>query len=476
MINWWLIIVASVVFFLVVSGIFILVRLYSSAEDKNQAWLPKFVVVSGLSLACLAVLLLPYDVANKKSVLVAESVGGGINTIFLWNVVLWLIVLFALIIVPFAIFYYESWDPESEGISSQISSALSYTSAIFFTFVGLVIVLWISAGYSDVPFTNYIANHQIGTLETSHELSIASVTQKSALSFRVSMFVYVVGLFSTIGWVGFAIFGGIGLIALPLELIQEWKGRAQPIPVDVYLKAKKDILERSAHLQAIGGKLDKSIHEKKAGRSLDRKIKIFRNEVMDLERRYEALERSYHNRGCSPIWAVFVLALGIFSACISLLWALHMILYNMSGIDPFLNTCFIELDKRFALLGTAAYSIFCFFLLWCVVKGIFCMGLNFLIISIYPMRVGDTLMNSFLFNTMIILFCSITVTQFAAYSFREYAANTAVDNIFTTYVLRLKGIGYAMRYMQYLLLFNAFVTPMWMLALGKKKTSRLEGV
>ena len=474
MINWWLVIVALVVFFLLISGIFVLVNIYSSPEDKNQAWFPKFVVIFGLTLASIAVLLLPYDVSNKKSVFVAESIGGGINTILMWNIVLWLIVCFTLLIVPFAIFYYESWDPDSPGVGGQVSTAFGYTAAIFFTFVGLAIILWVTAGYSDVPYTNYIANHQLGSVGTSHELSQLTTTERSALTFRVSIFVYVIGLFSTIGWLGFAFFGGIGLIALPFELINDWRHRARPIPVEFYLKAKDDILARSTHLQEIGRKIDQSIQANKQSRSLDKKVKLFRNEVMSLEKRYQALETSYRDRGGSPIRSFFLLILGIFSCCISLLWALHMILYNMSGIDSFLNTCFIELDQKFALLGTAAYSLFCLFLLWSVVKGIFCIGVNFLIISIHPMKVGDTLMNSFLFNTMIVLFCSITVTQFAAYSFREYAANTAVDNLFTTFVLRLKGIGYVMRYMQYLLLFNMFITPFWMLIRGRKRDNRLD--
>ncbi|KNH09525.1 LMBR1-like conserved region-containing protein [Perkinsela sp. CCAP 1560/4] len=474
MINWWLLLVAVIVFLLVVGGIFLLVRLYSSPEDRNHAWLPKCVVVCGLSLACFAVLLLPYDVANKKSVLVMESIGGGLNTVLMWKILLWLIVVFTLIIVPFAIFYYESWDPDKPGISAQFSSALGYTAIIFLTFVGLSVILWVTVGYSDLPFKNYISNHQIGDIAQSHELNVRTVQELSFLSFRVSVFVYIVGLFSTIGWLGFAFFGGIGLVAVPFELINEWKNRSRPIPVELYLKAKEDVLARSRYLQDIGRKIDKSLQTSAGNTSVDKKVKLFRNEVMELEKRYENLETSYRKSGGSPIRAFVIMLIGIFSSCLSLLWALHMILYNMSGIDSFLNTCFIELDRRFALLGTFAYSICCFFLLWCVVQGIFCIGLNFLVISIHPMKVGDTLMNSFLFNTMIVLFCSITVTQFAALSFREYAANTAVDNIFATYVLRLRGIGYVMQYMQYFLLLNMLITPFWMILRSGKKDKRFE--
>jgi len=301
------------------------------------------------------------------------------------------------------------------------------------------------------------------------------VQEFNSLTFRVSAFVYVIGLFSTVGWLGFSFFGGIGLIVVPYDLINEWKNRARPIPVEIYLRSKKDILERSAHLQEIGRKIDRFLQGSSSSKStIEKKVKVFRQEVLALESQYEALENSYRKSFGSPIRSLCVLVGGILSCSISLAWGLHMILYNMSGVDSFLNTLFINLDHRFALLGTIAYSICCFFLLWCVVKGIFCVGMNFLIVSIHPMKVGDTLMNSFLFNTMIVLFCSITVTQFAAFSFREYAANTAVDNLFATYVLRLRGIGYVMKYMQYFLLANMFFTPLGILLRPGQKVKKLE--
>ena len=61
-------------------------------------------------------------------------------------------------------------------------------------------------------------------------------------------------------------------------------------------------------------------------------------------------------------------------------------------------------------------------------------GMRFLIFEVHPMKVGATLMNSFLFNCALILMVSIAVTHFAAQSFAPYARDTAIDALFITYI------------------------------------------
>ena len=73
--------------------------------------------LTGLSLACFGVLLLPMDVANRNSAFAAAvasssgvwggSDGEALDMTFLWEVVLLSIVIMVLGVIPFAIFYYE---------------------------------------------------------------------------------------------------------------------------------------------------------------------------------------------------------------------------------------------------------------------------------------------------------------------------------------------------------------------------------
>lgn len=64
------------------------------------------------------------------------------------------------------------------------------------------------------------------------------------------------------------------------------------------------------------------------------------------------------------------------------------------------------------------------------IKGNFLLGLNFLVISLYPIRVGATLMSSFLVNTALILAMSSAVIQFCASAFASYANSTQIFDVF----------------------------------------------
>jgi hypothetical protein len=80
------------------------------------------------------------------------------------------------------------------------------------------------------------------------------------------------------------------------------------------------------------------------------------------------------------------------------------------------------------------------------IKGNFLLGLNFLIVSLYPIRVGATLMSSFLVNTALILAMSCAVIQFCASAFSAYANSSIIFNIFGSQVRvvlrRPLGVGF----------------------------------
>ena len=80
---------------------------FQSEEDRNTAWAPKIAVVIGLTLTCLLVLMLPMDVANRSS-------AGGLPMDVLWQVLYILVAVMCIGVVPFLMFYYEAWDPESQ--------------------------------------------------------------------------------------------------------------------------------------------------------------------------------------------------------------------------------------------------------------------------------------------------------------------------------------------------------------------------
>jgi LMBR1 domain-containing protein 1 len=98
--------------------------------------------------------------------------------------------------------------------------------------------------------------------------------------------------------------------------------------------------------------------------------------------------------------------------------------------SQFLNDLFIALDSVFPLFGTLSYGIFAFYLLFCVLKGCLKFGLRCFCMSIHPMRIGNTMMNSMLFNVWMLLLTAVAIVQFSSSAFSTYARLTAVDMLF----------------------------------------------
>ena len=66
----------------------------------------------------------------------------------------------------------------------------------------------------------------------------------------------------------------------------------------------------------------------------------------------------------------------------------------------------------------------------CVIHGCLKVGVNLLIFTLHPMRVGATLMSSFLFNVSLCLLACTATIQFCVQAFSLYANETAIYQIF----------------------------------------------
>lgn len=470
----WLVIVAIIVATLTLALVFYLVVLFSSEDDENQAWLPKVIVVLGLSLACFNVLLLPYDVANKQHPEVANSTGGGVDTVLVWQMVMISVALFCFLIVPFSIFYYEAYDPEQSSIFDQIRPAFCFTTISFMVFTILLFVLWLTLGEAAIPFQAYTTNAQRIDVHnyadaTCGQMSFQIESSDDTLNIKVSWFVYLVGLMSAAGWVLFFVFGGVGIVAMPLDFIDAYRDRPKPITAADYAKMREEIGKESARLVPIGKQLDEQGRQNDWGKKYKKKAARFKHQVEELETAYTKLEISYREQGGSVLKAWLGLFVGLLSILLSTGWVLHIILCNLFKLTPFLNSFFIALDDSFSLLGILAYGVFAFFLLWCVVKGCTKIGCNLLLITLYPMKINGTMMNAFLFNTLLIMIASVSVVQFCSISFREYAVNTSADSLFSNYIERLKGLNYIVMYLQYPMLAIIGLTMLWLFICPKRK-------
>jgi LMBR1 domain-containing protein 1 len=281
-----------------------------------------------------------------------------------------------------------------------------------------------------------------------------------------------------LGWVLFIVFGGIGFIALPFDCINDFRKRPIRISLEQYTTRKKDIGERATKLIEIGNALrDKSRKMGRGSRWSRRRQRSnynkFRQAVFFLEEDYERLQLCYKRQGGKVLLYYLMFLFGLVAVCLTLLWVLQIFLYMFTQpypFHPFLNAMLIAMDQVFALFGVIFYGLFSFYLLLCVIKGNFKFGMRvFILFPIHPMRVGGTLMNAFLFNTLLILICSVSITQFTTQAFSEYTSLTAINAMFSLAVRNLMGIRYIFLGYIYALFCMIFLAGIYFAAKPKEK-------
>jgi LMBR1 domain-containing protein 1 len=288
----------------------------------------------------------------------------------------------------------------------------------------------------------------------------------NTITLSVDMGTFAGGFMAWLGWFAFAMFGGIGLAALPLDLILAYTHRPRRLDAVEFAEIQMSLRERTNELVDIG-ELLKIEREQKAqagmissfgGWSLDSEARKnareerqailgFKQAVFLLEEDVEQFQAAADLQKFNPLIPYGYLILGICAVIISVFWFMHIVLYvfPQTPLSPFLNNYFASFDKWFPLFGVLSVAIFTFYLLMAAVKGAFKFGLRFLFFHIHPMKPGKTYMSSFMFNIALVLMCALPVVQFCQEAFAEYTSFADIRQIFGVQV-------------QYLTFFSIFWT------------------
>jgi len=438
MVNVILVIISIVMFVAIaVASLYVLVYFQHEA-DRNTAIFPKILVVTGLTLASVSIMMLPLDVSNART-------NGGFPMTELWYTVYIIMAIMIVLLIPFAIFYYEAEDPTENNNAKQIASAVKYELVVLGVAVLFTLILWLGIGTAEIPYQKL----ESGLTDINETTTLPSPCKASnaSVSYQVSFILYIISVVTFVGMFLFVIFGGIGIVALPMDLISSFVNRPKFMTLQEYTARKIVVGERAKDLNEKGKRLQDKF-KKSGGRPTGRRDKAnynqFRAAVYLLEEDYVQLEKAF-NKGIGPkviqiAWSWTQLVLGVLGICVSLLWIIHIFVFMVVVPPPsqFLNKMFIDLDAAFGLFGTIAYGSFAYYLLLGVIKGNFKFGLRVpMFFTIHPMKVGETLMNSFLVNVLLILICSLTVTQFCSITFSTYNRLTGINEIFNIGVRNL---------------------------------------
>ena len=272
---------------------------------------------------------------------------------------------------------------------------------------------------------------------------------------RTTFPVYVIALTSVVSWVLFMVFAGVGVSAIPVDEIKAFLARPKKvIAKSEYIRIAgkiaeetKSVLEEAREVQREERSAGRTRKTRRALAKIEKRLASLEDDELTLQRMFPQGEDRDVRWTLTVMGYYGHLAAGVVSAIVSTAWIVHVCVYVFPDQPPgtFLNGFFVALDSVWGLFGTVAFALFCFYLILCVVKGCVKVGFPLLIFTVYPMKLGGTLMGSFLFNVELIMLSSVAVIQFCTRAFDGYAAETSVSDIFGGEIENLGGWGSSSR-------------------------------
>jgi LMBR1 domain-containing protein 1 len=427
---------------------------------------------------------------------------GGLNMELFWNIFFWLIPLWVFVLIPFSTFYYEADDGMlMAGTSvapnpvrkSKLYQALCWQMVVFvFVFI-LFLVTYLLWSETEIPVQEYtgvdlataatlgsefrgtfhqneprenvtdgtllpFSTSQLLGMDANDALYVSETVDngEQVITLQVSVSTFYGGLMAWIGWFFFALFGGIGMAALPLDLYLTYKNRPRHMDAAEFAEAQLSLRERVNELVDIGEiiKVEKDANPMAVGfRSVfDSEARKDRGALLEFKAAVFLLEKDVEDfQACTsqydkynPLTPYVAILLSFCSGIISFFWVIHIIVYVLPNqpLAPFLNNYFEWFDNWFPLFGVLSVALFTMYLLFCAVKGCFKFGLRVMCITLHPMKVGKTYMSSFMFNIGLILLCALPVVQFASTAFADYARFSTIRQIFGVQIENLKFFGW----------------------------------
>jgi len=434
---------------------------YQNRLEATYAIPTKIIMAIGLIIGEVCVLLLPFDVANT-------TVDGGLPMGTLWIVIYCFVGAFSIIIFPFLFLWHQGdvTDLTGGGAVSMLRRVMTTIVTVLIiigVFVAVCIVAFIFFGVAEVPVVRLdsgimLENDPVPLYGCYGECG----TRTGFVSFRVSPVLFIITVIDFVGYLIMIVFGSVGFASVPYDLFWGFISRPHALSERTYNEQKAIIYKQAVKLIEWGKELRDSRrngHGRKSRRQRSNFNK-WRAAVDIVDSQYKMLENLHNNPGGPIVMGWVKLVFGILATIFSLAWIVHILLYLVVPGNQilFLNGMFIAMNDAWTFLGTIAYGLFAFYLLLCVIFGLFKFGLRFFCIHFYPMEKGDTPITSFAFNAILVMIGAITVTHFCTVAFSAYAENTAAAQIFVEAIGSLRVLKYFFQYSVFGMILFPFVS------------------
>lgn len=380
-----------------------------------------------LTIAEAAVLLLPFDAANKGGIVGCgdwDDSCGEMRFEMLWQILFFVVLILIAVFIPFFMIYYES-DTTGTGIEttgcSKFSSAICYTGGSIIVWVLVIIIGAFVFNKAYVPYSDCLAEKMVDVVFQSDGSYLIGtspsygVCKEDTLGLPVSFIVTTIGMLTFVGWFCLAFFGGIGLPALPIDMIRSFIFRPKLISKSSFVDRKKQLDAKLRDMMEVAeqlkdeeegiSKIPGFMARRKAKSAHSTAVKQLKQSVYLIEQEYIDVEASYiAYKKYNPLVPFCKLIMGILGIIITLLWILQIGLYvvprQINVIPPttFLNVLLKALDELSVIFGCVVFGVFVIYLMFCAIKGVFKFGLRFFCLSIHPMVLGRTSIVTFIFN------------------------------------------------------------------------------
>ena len=443
----------------IVIGIIVLVcsvyfvAYFQHQDDELTAWAPKVFVILGISLASYNILLVPLDVAN------VNNGNLPIYALSLISLISTLAIGFA--IIPFMMFYYEGYsgsETRKNKTLHQLLYAAKWTVPFLFVLVAAAIPLYLFAGNTSHRRTTLNAKFVQGNISLFGNFCDATAGARldcsrtfNIVEGKMNPFVFAIAVANLIGWIMLAIFVPVGAVSIFLDSWREFRIRNSVLTKRDYQKEQERILSHSQRLLREHENIKKLENgSKNEQKEAKKSKKTFIKQVIQLENEYDILldrsrERDHFKK--SKVNKFFLITVGILVFSLYLLWCIQIILYSLPiaiGLNPvfaFLNYP-LKITSKLPLLSTIIYGIMSLSIIFMSIKGLQKMSSTLSIFSIYPIVMGESTMNSLLFNTGIILFISISTLHLSILSFATYTSNSVLSAVFLDQIQNINHLKY----------------------------------
>lgn len=219
-----------------------------------------------------SVLLLPLDVANNTTVIGCDAGWNttckGLDLEAFWMIVFLSIILFLVLFLPFAIFYYETDDGDGNKSQNVLCEAIKMQVLLLIVVVLATTIMFSTMAETSIPIKTITNSaNEMHTIVDSDKAGLSKSEIDAADSYylndeirmKVSFPIYWTALIGFVGWFAFVVFAGIGVVALPMDLILAYVHKPKFIPADVHAKQKLLLQSRTAELLELGSTIKKQL-------------------------------------------------------------------------------------------------------------------------------------------------------------------------------------------------------------------------